>query len=60
MLSISEYNNSFKLLFTATDIFKKYVWSIPLLNKSGISMVNGPKTVLLESREPKKVFGCER
>ena len=46
--SLSKYNNNYKFILTAIDIFTKYAWAIPLKNKSGLSMTNGFKTILSE------------
>ena len=47
--SLSKYNNIYKFILTVIDIFTKYAWSIPLKNKSGLSITNGFKTILSES-----------
>ena len=47
--SLSKYNNNFKFILTVIDIFTKYAWAIPLKNKSGLSITNGFKIVLVES-----------
>ena len=41
---------------TVIDIFRKYTWAIPLKNKSGLSIANGFKIVLSESRKPEKLW----
>ena len=46
--SLSKYNNIYKFILTVIDIFTKYAWSIPLKNKSGLSITNGFKTILSE------------
>ena len=46
--SLSKYNNNYKYILTAIDIFTKYAWAIPLKNKSGLSITNGFKIVLGE------------
>ena len=46
------------LILTVIDIFTKYEWAIPLKNKSGLSITNGFKKVLIEhprgGSEPRK------
>ena len=54
--SLSKYNNNYKFLLTVIDIFTKYAWAIPLKNKSGLSITNGFKTILLEGRKPEKLW----
>ena len=56
--SLSKYNNNYKFILTVIDIFTKYAWTIPLKNKSGLSITNGFKIALSENpqggSEPKK------
>ena len=61
--SLSKYNNDYNFILTITDIFTKYAWSIPLKNKSGLSITNGFTIVLgegpqggSESRKPEKLW----
>ena len=61
--SISKYNNNYKFILTVIDMFTKYAWTIPLKNKSGLSITNGFKTILSEgpqggseSRKPEKLW----
>ena len=54
--SLSKYNNNYKFILTVIDIFTKYAWAIPLKNKSGLSITNGFKTILLEGRKPEKLW----
>ena len=61
--SLTKYNNIYKFIITVIDIFTKYAWAIPLLNKSGLSITNGFKTILSEgpqgsseSRKPEKLW----
>ena len=50
------YNNNYKFIVTVIDIFTKYAWAIPLENKSGLSITDGFKIVLSESRKPEKLW----
>ena len=61
--SLSKYNNNYKFILTVIDIFTKYVWAIPLKNKSRLSITNGFKIGLSESpqggsesRKPEKLW----
>ena len=61
--SLNKYNNNYNFILTVIDIFTKYEWTIPLKNKSGLSITNGFKTVLSESpqggsesRKPEKLW----
>ena len=50
--SLSKYKNNYKFILTVIDIFTKYAWAIPLKNKFGLSITNGFKIILGESRKP--------
>ena len=54
--SLSKYNNNYNFIITVIDIFTKHAWGIPLTNKSGLSITNGFKIVLGESRKPEKLW----
>ena len=54
--SLSKYKNNHKFIITVIDTFTKYAWAIPLKNKSGLSITNGFKIVLGESRKPEKFW----
>ena len=54
--SLSKYNNNYKFILTVIDIFTKYALAIPLKNKFGLSLTNGFKIVLGESRKPEKLW----
>ena len=40
MQSLSKYNKGIKYLLCAIDLFRKYVWVVPLRDKRGITVVN--------------------
>ena len=61
--SLSKYNNNYKFILTVIDIFTKYAWAIPLKNISGLSIINGFKTILSkgphggsEHKKPEKLW----
>ena len=54
--SLSKYNNIYKFILTVIDIVTKYACAIPLKNKSGLSITNGFKIILSESRKPEKLW----
>ena len=54
--SLSKNNNNYKFILTVIDMFTKYACAIPLKNKSGLSITNGFKIVLGESRKPEKLW----
>ena len=39
MQSLSKFNNGYKYLLCAIDMFSKYAWVIPLRDKKGTSTV---------------------
>ena len=40
----------------AIDIFSKYAWVVTLKDKRGISIINAFQKILLEGREPNKIW----
>ena len=50
--SLSKNNNNYKFILTVLDKFTNYACAIPMKNKSGLSITNGFKIVLGESRKP--------
>ena len=54
--SLSKYNNNYEFILTVIDLFTKYAWTIPLKNKSGLSITNGFKTILSEGRKQEKLW----
>ena len=57
MQLLSKFNNGFRFLLCVIDIFSKYVWVIPLKDKSDITITNAFQKNLKESnRKPNKVW----
>ena len=40
MQSLSKYNKGIKYLLCAIDLFIKYAWVVPIIDKKGTSIVN--------------------
>ena len=40
MQLISKFNQGFRFLICAIDIFSKYAWVVPLKDKTGVSIVD--------------------
>ena len=56
MQSLSRYNNGFKYLLCATDLFSKYAWIVPIKDKKGTSIVNAFKKIVSKGqRKPNKI-----
>ena len=56
MQSLSKFNNRFKYLLCATDLFGKYAWVIPLKVKKGTSIVNAFEKIISEGQsKPNKI-----
>lgn len=51
---LSKENKGFKYLLTVIDVFSKHAWVEPLINKTGISILNAFKKIIKE-RKPKKI-----
>ena len=57
MQLISKFNKGFRFLLCVIDIFSKYAWVVPLIDKKGISIVNAFQKLLKESdRRPNKIW----
>ena len=53
---ISKFNKGFRFLLCGIDIYRKFVWVIPLKDKKGITITNAFQKILDESnRKPNKV-----
>ena len=56
MQLLSKFNNGFRFLLCVIDIYSKYAWVIPLIDKKGVSIVNAFQTILKESNhKPNKI-----
>ena len=56
MQSLSKHNKRNKYLLCAIDLFSKYVWVIPIIDKKGTSIVNAFKKIISEGRKPNKIW----
>ena len=57
MQLLSKFNKGFRFLLCVIDIFSKYAWVIPLIDKKGISIVNTFQKLLKEpNRKPNKIW----
>ena len=55
MQSLRKYNKGIKYLLCAVDLFRKYVWVIPVKDKKGTSIVNSFKKIISEKKKPNKI-----
>ena len=57
MRLISKFNNGFRFLLCAIDIYSKYAWVIPLKDNKGITITDAFQNILNESiGKPSKVW----
>ena len=49
------YNDRHRYLFCLIDVFSKYTWVVPTMDKSGKTLVEAMKIVLKEGRSPKSL-----
>ena len=49
MRLISKFNNGFRFLLCAIDIYSKYAWVIPLKDNKGITITDAFQNILNES-----------
>ena len=52
MSNIAEENDDINYLITCIDVFSKYVWVVPLKNKTGAAVAEGFKEILNDGRTP--------
>ena len=45
MQLISKFNEGFRFLLCAIDIFSKYAWAVPLKDKNGVSIANAFQSI---------------
>ena len=55
MQSFSKHNDGVKYLLNVIDVFSKYAWSVPLIDKTGKSM-NRAFDTIVGKRKPSKVW----
>ena len=48
--SISKYNDGYKFLLTVIDVFSKVAWTVPLKNKSGLTLTEAFSTMFQQRR----------
>ena len=48
MTEIAKYNNGYHYIILAIDIFSRYVWTVPLRDKSGNEVVHAFTTIFKE------------
>ena len=57
MTSFAKFNKGIKYLLTIIDIFSKYAWAVPVRDKTGASVTNAFKKVLINSkRKPERLW----
>ena len=55
MQSHAKENDGYRYLLVCIDVFSKYVWVIPLKNKTGPALVTAFKKILESGRKPQKI-----
>ena len=53
MRGVSEENDNYNYILMVIDVFSKYGWAQPMLNKSGLTLKNLWKTYLKKGNYPK-------
>ena len=49
-------NYKYKFILTCIDVFSKYAWAVPMLNKSSISTTKAFETIFIDGRIPKTIY----
>jgi len=53
----SNENKGYRYMLNVVDVFSKYAWSVPLKDKTGMTVLNGFKQIVKESeRKPKNIW----
>ena len=55
MQAHAKENDGYRYLLVCIDVFSKYVWVIPLKNKTGPALVTAFKKILESGRKPQKI-----
>ena len=50
MQSFAKFNNGYKYILMAIDVFSKYGWAVPIKTKSGIAVADALKKILRDSK----------
>ena len=56
MQAFSKKNKDTKYLLTIIDVFSKYAWAVPLINKTGESVTEAFDKIVSEGRKPKNLW----
>ena len=56
MQSLRKYNKGIKYFLCVIDIFSKYIWVVPLKDKTGISINNAFREIISKGRKPNKMW----
>ena len=57
MQLISKFNKRFRFLLCVIDVYSKYAWVIPLIDKKALSIANAFQNILKKSnRKPNKIW----
>ena len=56
MQSLRKYNKGIKYLLHAIDLFSKYAWVVPFIDKKGISIANVFQKIVSQGKKPNKIW----
>ena len=59
MQSLSKYNKGIKYLLRTIDLFSKYVWVVPLKDKTGISAINAFQKIISKGGQVESKGRCK-
>ena len=57
MQLISRFDKGFKFLLCVIDIYSKYAYAVPLVDKKGVSIVNAFQKILDDSKRKSNKYG---
>ena len=56
MQLLQKYNDGYRYLLVCIDVFSKYVWVVPLKNKTGSMLVEAFKIIFSSGCKPEKIM----
>ena len=56
MQSLRKYNKRIKYFLCVVGIFSKYIWVVPLKDKTGFSINNAFREIISKGRKPNKMW----
>ena len=59
MQEFENVNNGYRYILTVIDLYSRYAWAIPMINKTALETVKALQTIINESSKPPKKLWCD-